>query len=482
MSAPLPEQDASARMRQVLARQRAAFAQEGPPSEPVRRDRLERAIAALVDTRRLWCEALAEDFSCRNEAESLLVDVLMPLESLRHAKQRLRRMMRPERRASNFPFNLLGARSEIRWSPKGVVGNIVPWNIPVLGLFGPLAPMLAAGNRVMIKMSEFAPACAALAEHLLGSVFDETEVAVFSGDAAAGAAFAALPLDHLMFTGSSRVGRMVMRAAADNLTPVTLELGGKSPAVLCPDADLALAARRIAWGKLVIGGQACIAPDYALVPEAQLAAFVQKLREELLRQFPQPLGTHGPTAVINDTHLARLHRYIDDASLHGARIESVQAAGDEGTDAVRRRIAPTLIIDPPDECLVMREEIFGPLLPIKPYRTLSAAVDFINTRPHPLALYCFGGRTSAEYVVSHTTSGGVAVNDVINHGMQANLPFGGIGESGMGAFHAEFGFRAFSHARAVYRGSRLDPLAPLKPPFGPRTVRWLERLLRLRRT
>jgi coniferyl-aldehyde dehydrogenase len=481
MNAPLRDPDTPARMRRVLARQRAAFAAEGPPTERVRRDRLERAIAALVDARRIWCEALAEDFSCRNTAESLLVDVLLPLESLRHARRRLKRMMRPERRASSFPFNLLGARSEIRWSPKGVVGNVVPWNIPVLGLFGPLAPMLAAGNRVLIKMSESAPACAALAQYLLGRAFDETEVAVFTGDAAAGAAFAALPLDHLMFTGSSRVGRMVMHAAADNLTPVTLELGGKSPAVLCPDADLDLAARRIAWGKLVIGGQACIAPDYVLLPEARLEVFVQKLRAELLRQFPNPLSTDGPTAIINDTQLARLQRYIDDARARGARIEPVRAASEEGTATVRRRIAPTLIIDPPPECLVMREEIFGPLLPIKPYRALPAAVDFINARPHPLALYCFGGRVSTHYVVSHTTSGGVAVNDVINHGMQENLPFGGIGESGMGAFHAEFGFRAFSHARAVYRGSRIDPLAPLKPPFGPRTLRLLDRLLRLRR-
>lgn len=466
-------------LQQMLARQRAEFARQGVPSEAVRRDRIERAIAVLVDRRRDWCDALAADFSSRHDAESLLVDVLIPLENLRHAKKHLRAWMKPERRASNFPLGLLGARSEIRWEPKGVVGNIVPWNIPVLGLFGPLAAMLAAGNRVMVKMSELAPASAALAEGLIGEAFDAAEVAVFGGDAAVGAAFAGLPLDHLMFTGSTRVGRMVMRAAADNLTPVTLELGGKSPALVCPDADLDLAARRIVWGKLVNGGQACIAPDYALVPENLLEVFVEKLRRELLRQFPQPQGRSGPTAIINDAHLARLQDCLRDARERGARLEPAWSADDEGEGA--RRMVPTLIIAPGDDCRVMREEIFGPLLPVKPYRTLDDAIAYIGARPHPLALYCFGQAASAERVLSGTRSGGVAVNDVITHGMQENLPFGGVGESGMGAFHAEFGFRTFSHARSVYRSPRLDPLAMLRRPFGPATVPGIETLLRLRR-
>src|SRR5262245_46345282 len=422
---------ALSRMQHVLASQRLALASEGAPSAAVRRDRLDRAIAVLVDRRREWRDAVAADFSHRPDAESLLVDTLIPLENLRHAKKHLRTWMKPERRASNFPFNWLGARSEIRWVPKGVVGNIVPWNIPVAGLFGPLAPMLAAGNRVMVKMSEHAPVSAALARLLIGEAFNESEVAVFCGDADAGASFAALPLDHLMFTGSTRVGRLVMRAASDNLTPVTLELGGKSPAFVCPDADLDLAANRIAWGKLIIGGQACIAPDYVLVPQRQLEVFVHKLRGALLRQFPQPLDAAGPTAIINEAHAERLQAYLDDARARGTRIEPVCEA--DAQDAPQRRVMPTLIIDPSDECRVVPEEVFGPLLSIKPYRTLEDAIAYVNARPHPLALYCFGQRASTEQVIGSTRSGGVAVNDVITHAMQENLPFGGIGESGMGA-------------------------------------------------
>ncbi|MDM4764775.1 aldehyde dehydrogenase family protein [Pelomonas sp. SE-A7] len=468
---------AASTMRQVLALQRAALAREGTANEALRRDRLERAIGLLVDHRHDWCEALSTDFSSRHAAESLLVDVLIPLENLRHSIRHLRRWMRPERRASNFPFGLLGARSEIRWEPRGVVGNIVPWNIPALGLFGPLAPMLAAGNRVMLKMSEFAPASAALAERLIGAAFDLEEVAVFSGDATAGAAFAALPLDHLMFTGSTRVGRMVMRAASENLTPVTLELGGKSPALVCQDADLELAARRIAWGKLVNGGQACIAPDYVLVPEALRDGFVELLRREMLRQFPQPLGEGGPTALVSEAHAERLRDCVDEARERGARIVPVC----EGRPDTTRRIVPSLVVEPDDGCRLMREEIFGPLLPVKAYGSLDEAIAYVNARPHPLALYCFGGRAATERVVAGTRSGGVAINDVISHGMQENLPFGGVGESGMGAFHAEFGFRAFSHPRAVYRAPRLDPLALLRPPFVPASVPRIERLLRLRR-
>jgi len=466
-------------LQRVFARQRTAFANHGIPSEAIRRDRLDRAITLLVDRRQEWRDAVAEDFSHRPGAEALLLDTLLPLENLRHARKHLAAWMRPERRASNFPFGLIGARSEIRWVPKGVVGNIVPWNIPVVGLFGPLAPMLAAGNRVMIKMSELTPASAVLATRLIGEAFDETEVAVFGGDAAEGAAFASLPLDHLMFTGSTRVGRLVMRAAADNLTPVTLELGGKSPAFVCPDADLDLAARRIAWGKLVIGGQACIAPDYVLVQQQQLEAFVAKLKGALLRMFPQPQQAAGPTAIINEAHAARLHGYLNDARARGARVEAVCEA--DAQVASPRRMVPTLIIDPSDECRVMREEIFGPLLAIKPYRTLDEAIDFVNARPHPLALYCFGHQASVDRVIEATRSGGVAVNDVITHAMQENLPFGGIGESGMGAFHAEFGFRAFSHGRAVYRSGRFDLLAPLRPPFNAGTGATLERLIRMRR-
>ena len=483
-AAPLPlasEADEEiVRMHAVLSRQMAEFVADRNPGVAVRRDRLDRAIAVLSDNRQAWCEALAEDFSCRSREESSLIEMLIPLENLHYARKHLRAMMAPERRATNFPFNILGGRSEIRFQPKGVVGNIVPWNIPILGLFGPLAAMLAAGNRVMVKMSEFAPVSGRLAQRLLAQAFRPDELAVFCGDGEVGAAFAALPFDHLMFTGSTRVGKLVMRAAADNLTPVTLELGGKSPVVVCEDADLALTARRIAWGKLVNGGQACIAPDYALVPHRNLDDFVKAVSTAMLRQFPDPMQDPALTGLINEAHLQRLQGYVDDARRHGAQVIPI-AAPNPSAPSVGRKLMPMLIVNPSEQCRVMQEEIFGPILVVKSYETLDEAIRYINNRPHPLALYCFGGPQACARVIDNTCSGGIAVNDVITHAMQENLPFGGIGHSGMGAFHADYGFRSFSHARSVYCGTRKDPLSKLRPPYGAAARNTLDFLLRLRR-
>jgi coniferyl-aldehyde dehydrogenase len=317
--------------------------------------------------------------------------------------------------------------------------------------------MLAAGNRVIVKVSELTPRSAELCRTMFEKAFDPTEVACFYGGPDLGAALASLPFDHIFFTGSPRVGKLVMREASANLTPVTLELGGKSPVIVADDADLELAAYRIAWGKLLNSGQICVTTDYALVPEAKLRPFVAELERAVARLYPTLRDNADYTAMISDHHRGRVLGYIADARSKGAEI---------------------IEIKPGDDCYVMQEEIFGPILPIKTYRTMDEALSYINARPRPLALYFFGGKKQADHVLSSTISGGASVNDVAMHVLQNNLPFGGSGNSGMGNYHSDFGFKTFSHARAVYRGIRADPLAIMRPPFNNRTRRLLAFLTR----
>ena len=453
-------------LQTLFERQRAAFAQDRFPSEAVRRDRLDRAITLLSDHRSEWAEAMNADFGCRSRELSLIVDIVASIDAMRHAKKHLRRWMRPERHASNFPYKLIGGRSELHFQPKGVIGNIVPWNFPVGAMFAPMAGALAAGNRMMVKLSELTPHTGALAERLLPSLFDPAEVCAINGDAGIGAAFAALPFDHIIFTGSTRVGSLVMQAAAQNLTPVTLELGGKSPTIIGRGADMALAARRIIWGKLINGGQACIAPDHVFVPEERLEEFIEAARTEVARQYPTLRNNPDYTAIISPAQLHRLQSYLDEARETGVRLVEINPADEDLSGKSHRKIAPTLLINPGSDLRVMREEIFGPLLPVRSYQQIDEVIAHINERPHPLALYVFGNEAETRQVLARTTSGGAAVNDTMVHVLQDNLPFGGIGSSGMGAYHGEFGFRSVSHARAVFRSPRIDPLFLLRPPFG----------------
>jgi coniferyl-aldehyde dehydrogenase len=475
--------DASAieRLKQVFATQRAAFLREAAPTAEVRIDRIDRAIGLLVDNKRAICEAVSEDFSNRAPEQTMLLDVYGSIEQLKYCRKHLRQWMKPARRRANFPFNVLGAGAEIRYQPKGVIANIGPWNFPVLAAFSPLAPMLAAGNRVILKVSELTPRTAELCQTMIAKAYDPAEVACFYGGPDLGAAFTSLPFDHIFFTGSPRVGKLVMKAAADNLTPVTLELGGKSPVIVADDADLELAAYRIAWGKLMNSGQICVTADYALVPEAMLRPFIAAIERAVARLYPTLRDNADYTAMISNHHRDRVLGYIADARTKGAEVIEINPAREDFTQATTRKIAPTLVIDPSDDCNVMQEEIFGPVLPIKTYRAIDEALSYVNARARPLALYFFGGRKQADHVLSSTISGGASVNDVAVHVLQENLPFGGSGNSGMGSYHAEFGFQAFSHARAVYRGIRIDPLAIMRPPFSNRTRRLLAFLTRRQR-
>ncbi len=462
-------------LKNVFAAQRAAFLRDGTPSAKLRIDRIDRAIGLLVDHQKAICDAISEDFGCRAYEQSMLLDVFVAIEHLKYCRKHLHQWMKPERRSANLPFNLVGARAEIHYQPKGVVANIGPWNFPVLAAFSPLAPMLAAGNRAMLKVSELTPRTAELCRALIEKAFDPTEVACFYGGPEVGAAFTALPFDHIFFTGSPRVGKLVMKAAADNLTPVTLELGGKSPVIIGEDADLSLTAYRVAWGKLLNSGQICVTADYALMPEEQLRPFIAEFQRAVARLYPTLRDNPDYTAMISDHHRQRVLAYLDDARSKGIEVIEVNPAAEDFSSPTTRKIAPALVINPGDECRLMQEEIFGPVLPIKTYRKLDEALAYINARPRPLALYFFGGKQQADHVLASTISGGASINDVAVHVLQDNIPFGGSGNSGMGNYHAEFGFRTFSHARGVYRGVRIDPLSVLRPPY----TRWTRRVLAL---
>ena len=422
-----------------------------------------------------FCEALARDFRARSPHETRLLEVFPALEAIAHARRNVKRWMRPQRRATSLWF--LPGRSRVVFQPLGVVGVVVPWNYPLYLAIGPIVSALAAGNRILVKMSEAAPATGELLAKLIAERFDPALLAVINGDAAIARAFVSLPFDHLLFTGSTEVGRSVMRSAAENLTPVTLELGGKSPAIVGRGFDTREAASRIAFGKCLNAGQTCIAPDYALVPEERLEDFARAMVSAITRLYPSLGENPDYTAIVNARHRERLQGYLDDARSLGASVTEVNP-GREDLSA-SPKLAPHVLTAVDDRMRVMREEIFGPLLPVVPYRTLDDALAFVNARPRPLALYVFeNDKRDVERVVAGTTSGGVTVNDTFLHIAQDDLPFGGVGASGMGEYHGRAGFEAFSKRKAVFYQSRVNGLKLFRPPYGARfeaLARWLMR-------
>ncbi|KAF1008152.1 MAG: Coniferyl aldehyde dehydrogenase [Luteibacter sp.] len=452
-------------MQSILIQQRQAQQAEGTPSAAIRIDRLDRVIGLLVDHAREIADALSDDFGHRSIQGSLVTDVAASIEPLKHAKNHVRRWMRRERRAvTPAALALLGARAWVDYQPKGVVGVIAPWNFPFNLTFSPLAGILAAGNRAMIKPSEFTPRSSALMQTMIAKAFDPAELAVVTGDQSIGETFAALPFDHLLFTGATSVAKHVMRAAAENLVPVTLELGGKSPAIVGPDADLDRVAERLLFGKTLNAGQICVAPDYALVPHDKVDAFASALAQRFTLMYPTLRGNGDYTSIVNERNLDRLQGYLADAREKGATVRSLDASVDIVED---RKLPLHLVIDPTDDMRVMREEIFGPILPIVPYRRLDDAIAYVNARPRPLALYCFGDdRAMQERLLADIVAGGVTINDTVMHLTMDNLPFGGVGPSGMGAYHGFDGFRTFSHARSVYRQAWFDVGKLLRPPYG----------------
>ncbi len=457
-------------LQPLLAAQRSAFQARPMPDLEQRLQWLDALYRVISGNRQALVRAISADFGNRSADETLLAEVMPSLHGIRYARRHLARWMKPSRRRVGLAFQPASAR--VVYQPLGVVGIIVPWNYPLYLAIGPLIGALAAGNHAMLKMSEATPATGRLLRDLLGQVFAEHEVAVVLGDAETGRAFSRLPFDHLLFTGSTAVGRQVMQAAAANLTPVTLELGGKSPAIVSADGDLQQAAANIAFGKTLNAGQTCVAPDYALVPAQRLDDFVEAYRQAVQRFFPRLADNPDYTSIINERHLARLQHYLADARARGARVLPLFAEGQE------RRLPHHLLLDVSDEMLVMQEEIFGPLLPVLPYTSLDQAIAYVNARPRPLALYYFGrDRAEQRQLLERTHSGGVCFNDALMHVAQDDLPFGGIGDSGMGHYHGREGFLTFSKARALFSRPRLNAARLIYPPYGGRLQRLLHKLL-----
>jgi coniferyl-aldehyde dehydrogenase len=469
-------------LEEQLRSQRRAFMAEGVVGARTRIDRLGRALDLLVSHQAEICAAAAADFGQRPAAVTRLMELMPAVLALKQARRHVRRWMRPRRRCVALPAGVPGARAAVTYQPLGVVGVISPWNFPITLTFGPLAGILAAGNRCLIKPSELTPAVSALMQRLVAQHFDARELAVVTGGVEVAEAFSRLPFDHLLFTGSTAVGRRVMAAAAANLVPVTLELGGKCPVVVGRSADIARAVDRIMIGKLANAGQMCIAPDYVYLQRDVLDEFVQRARDWVARAYPGMPANPDYTAMVSERHAQRMRALLADAAAQGARIvELGAAAGVRAAGGASRLIAPALILGATDAMQVMQEEIFGPLLPLRTYASIDEAIADINARPRPLALYYFGNdRAEEARVLAYTTSGGVTVNDVAMHFLAEELPFGGVGASGMGAYHGEHGFRRFSHARAVFRQTRLDVagLAGLRPPYGARLERALKFLIR----
>lgn len=448
---------------------------EPAPDCAARLDRLARLRAVVADNEERFRQAISADFGHRSAVETTIAETMMVFSEIRHASKHLKTWMAPQRVATALQF--LPARNRLIPQPLGIVGIIAPWNYPLQLTLAPAIGAIAAGNRVIIKPSELVPHFSALLKETVAQKFDTTELLVTGVEDEIAKGFAHLSFDHLVFTGSTRVGRLVAEAAGRNLTPVTLELGGKSPAIIDMSADLDEAAERIAYGKLLNAGQTCIAPDYVLVPESALQAFAEKVRTQMRRMFGTDPANKDYTSIISDRHYARLEGLVADAAQRGAKILQPAKADDPNWKA-HRKFPPTLIVGATDDMAAMQEEIFGPVLPVLGTRDADEAIAFINKRDRPLALYWFGrDRNARDEVLARTISGGVTINDCLFHFAQVSQPMGGVGASGTGAYHGEWGFRTFSKLKPVFYRSKFNRLADLYPPYGGKIAR-LEKMMR----
>lgn len=456
-----------------LQHQRQSFQAEGFVTYEKRIDRLNRLESLLLDNIDPLCKAMADDFGHRSIHQSRVADFYGALEAIKFNKHHLKRWMKAEKRKPPFALRLIGTKTHIYYQPKGVVGNITTWNFPVFVATGPTAGILAAGNRCMVKLTEVTPQSSTMMQHLFTQYFDDTEVVGITGGPDIGAAFSALPLDHILFTGATNVGRYVLEGAAKNLTPVTLELGGKSPVIVGRSANLKEAALRIFTGKALNAGQVCISPDYIFVAEEQVKTFLEHAEAHITTMFPTVLNNPDYTSIVNARHQQRINSYIEDAKNKGAEIRQINPAQESfeqqnGT----HKIPMTIVINPTDDMAVMQQEIFGPVLSIKTYKTIDECVSYINNHSRPLALYYFGeNKQEQQHIIHHTTAGGMVINDVLAHAGMEDAPFGGIGPSGMGSYHGLEGFKTFSHAKTVVTQSKINMMkyTGMIPPYNKKT-------------
>ena len=460
--------------------QRSKFRAEGEVTYATRIDRLKRLKALIVENKIEFAKTTKREFGgARSYEFSLFSEFAGKVEGIDYSMKHLKDWMKPEKRKTNKPMNFLGGKSQVRHFPKGVVGIISPWNLPFGLTVAPLTGALAAGNRAILKPSEFVPETAALFAEIIPKYFSEDEVAVVTGGADISQRFAELPFDHLLFTGSSNIGAKVMQSASKNLVPVTLELGGKSPVIIGRSAKLDLAGTRLTFGKLLNGGQLCLSPDYVVVPNELEEQLIARVVHEAQSMYPNITENEDYAGVINERHFARLQNYIDDAVAKGAKL-TIVGANKTRASMNNRRMPLHILQNVNEDMLVMHEEIFGPILPVMTYSDVAEVPDMIEPRRNPLAMYYFGkDKSEQEYLLSHVQSGGVCINDITLHYVQEDLPFGGVGASGMGAYHGPEGFRSLSHARAIYSQTMIDvlPIIGARPPFGEKFRKNISKIL-----
>ena len=461
-------------MENILKLQKKLHIEEGPASIELRKDRLNRCIAMLKEYNEEILDALQKDFGNRDPKASFFSEIVSTIGVLEHALKNIDKWTKDEKRPSNVnqPFfirlmmGFLGSKSYIKYQPLGTVGVISPWNFPVNLVLAPLAGIFAAGNRTMIKPSELTPATSEITKKMFEAYFDKSEAAVFTGDAEVGAAFSALPFDHLLFTGGTQIGKKVMKAASENLVPVTLELGGKSPVIVDEDANLSEVAKKVMRGKTMNAGQICLAPDYLMLPKGKSKEFANASSEVIGEMFEDLKYNEDYTSVINERHYERINELVADAKEKGAEVLEINPADEAFEQQELHKIPPTLVLNPTDDMKIMQEEIFGPVLPVKEYDDFNETVSYVNSKERPLGLYLFSkDKDKEKKVLENTTSGGVTLNDVIWHIGQEELPFGGVGPSGTGSYHGHDGFKEFSHAKAVYKQFSADLMAQMMPPY-----------------
>jgi coniferyl-aldehyde dehydrogenase len=456
-------------LNEILEKQKKAHLTEGPLSVETRKEWIDRCITLLIKYQNEIAEAISEDFGHRSTESSLLADVAGSIGSLKSAKENIKKWVKPEKRkVTPSILGLLGAKLRLEYQPLGTVGVISPWNFPVTLTFGPLGSIFAAGNRAMIKPSEFTPKTSELMKKMFEEAFSEEEVAVFTGGPDLGEAFSSLPFDHLLFTGATSIAKHVMRAASENLVPVTLELGGKSPVIISKKSNFEVSVNRVMAGKTMNAGQICLAPDYVFIPKDKKEEFISQSKKVVTDMYPSLKDNPDYTSVINQRHYDRLQGYVEEAKEKGFEVIEINPSNEDFSQQAHHKIPPTLIVDPDDSLSVMKEEIFGPILSVKTYDSIKDTVDYINSKDRPLGLYYFGDdKEEMQNVLENTTSGGVTINDVVFHVGQDNAPFGGVGPSGTGSYHGVEGFKNFSHTKTIYTQSKFDGLFGLfRPPFG----------------
>ena len=453
-------------MLRILENQKKAYLNDPYPSVAVRENRISRVIDLLVDNEYKLCEAVQEDYGRRHIDATRMQEIMAPIGSLKYARKHVKKWLKRDKRKSSFPFNLMGADSYVKHVPLGVVGNVSPWNFPVALSLGPLGGILAGGNRVILKPSELTPATSSVLAETIRERFEEDEIAVILGGPETASIFTSLPFDHLLFTGSTTIGQCVMRSAAENLVPTTLELGGKSPVFIAEDiVDIDSVAQKIAFAKTANAGQICIAPDYILLTEKHREPFIKAYSKAINAMFAKGENSEFLTNIISEKHSQRLKTLLEESESSGNRVISLLESNDQNSDP--RCVAPMIVEVQNPDCRLMKEEIFGPLLPIVPVQNTQQAVEFINDKSKPLALYLFSKNNALiETVSNEVACGGMVVNDLLLHFLQDDMPFGGVGASGIGAYHGVEGFKQFTHAKSVFKAPGISLSKFLKPPYG----------------